>query len=268
MCARQVVAAPPEHEQLKRLTRRRRPLVNDKVRVVNRLQSDLQAVCPGLLEITGAVDNLWFLRFLTCREELPKLARLHRSSLLDIVGIGQKYADAIQGWQRQAHLAPDIAWVGPMILEDARRILELLTSIERLDEAIAALAEQSAIAQRIDSIPGFGPTTSAELAGEIGTLERFASEASLALYVGMAALDNQSGQFRGTKKPRQVNTHAKAAMMVGVARHIAQVPASKAYYDKKRAQGKTHNQAIRALGRHLVRVIWALIKHQRDYEAR
>jgi hypothetical protein len=57
-------------------------------------------------------------------------------------------------------------------------------------------------------------------------------------------------------------------MMVGVARHLAQVPASKAYYDKKCAQGKTHDQAIRALGRHLVRVIWSLIKHQRDYEVR
>jgi transposase len=151
-------ATPPENDQLKRLTRRRRQRVNDKVRVVNRLQSDLQAVCPGLLEITGAVDNLWFLRFLTCREELPKLARLHRSSLLQVPGIGQKYADEIQRWQGQAHFAPEVAWVGPMILEDARRILEFLTSIQRLDERIAALAEHSDIAQRIDSIPGFGPT--------------------------------------------------------------------------------------------------------------
>jgi len=46
------------------------------------------------------------------------------------------------------------------------------------------------------------------------------------------------------------------------------VPQSRAYYDRKRADGKTHNQAIRALGRHLVRVIWAMLRDHRDYEIR
>jgi hypothetical protein len=57
-------------------------------------------------------------------------------------------------------------------------------------------------------------------------------------------------------------------MMTAVARHIRCVPESKAYYDKKRAEGKSHNQAVRALGRHLVRVIWSMLKNKRDYELR
>ena len=57
-------------------------------------------------------------------------------------------------------------------------------------------------------------------------------------------------------------------MMVAVARHIPHVPTSKAYYDKKRAEGKKHNQAIRALGRQLIRVIWSLVKNNRQYEIR
>jgi hypothetical protein len=39
------------------------------------------------------------------------------------------------------------------------------------------------------------------------------------------------------------------AMMIAVARHMEQVPISRAYYDKKRAQDKAHNQAVRALWR-------------------
>ena len=97
---------------------------------------------------------------------------------------------------------------------------------------------------------------------------RFESEAGLALYTGMAALDNSSGKRTGARTPRQVNTRAKAAMMVAVARHLPHVPASRAYYDKKRAEGKKHNQAIRALGRQLIRVIWSLVKHKREYEIR
>ncbi|MBT9590518.1 MAG: transposase [Thiobacillus sp.] len=103
---------------------------------------------------------------------------------------------------------------------------------------------------------------------QIGTLDRFESEAGLALYTGMAALDNSSGKKTGARTPRQVNTRAKAAMMVAIARHLPHVPASRSYYDKKRAEGKKHNQAIRALGRQMIRVIWALVKHEREYEIR
>lgn len=137
----------------------------------------------------------------------------------------------------------------------------MITSIKRLEA-------QSEMARRIQSIPGFGIISSAELAGEIGTLDRFTSESSLELYIGMATLDNQSRQFKGTKTPRQVNKRGKTATMVAGAQYIKQVPSSKQYYDKKRAKGKKHNQAIRALGQHLTRVIWPLIKQKRDYEIR
>ncbi len=38
--------------------------------------------------------------------------------------------------------------------------------------------------------------------------------------------------------------------------------------ENKRAEGKKHNQAVRALGRHLVRVMWAMLTQDRDYELR
>ncbi|MCR4392344.1 MAG: hypothetical protein NUV94_06160 [Candidatus Acetothermia bacterium] len=56
--------------------------------------------------------------------------------------------------------------------------------------------------------------------------------------------------------------------MTAVARHIEKVPRSRAYYEKKRREGKKHNQAIRATGRHLVRVMWSMMKQGRDYELR
>lgn len=263
-----VISAPPVNDKLKRLSRRRRQLVNEKVRVANRLQSDLQATCPELIGITNNVNNLWFLRFLTCRDDLTQLARLRPTTLLKIPGVGGKYARIIQEWQGKVSFSSEAAYVGPMIITDAKRILELLKQIEELDMALAKLADNSEIAQRLSSIPGFGKTSIAELAGEIGTTERFTSEASLALYVGMSPLDNRSGKYQGSKSPRQVNQRAKAAMMTAVARHITCVPESRTYYDKKRAEGKTYNQAIRALGRHLVRVIWSMLKNRRDYKLR
>ena len=42
----EVMAKPEENDILKRLSRRRRRLVNERVRVLNSLQADLQAACP------------------------------------------------------------------------------------------------------------------------------------------------------------------------------------------------------------------------------
>jgi transposase len=155
-----------------------------------------------------------------------------------------------------------------MIIQDARRILELRQQIHALDETMPELADHSELACRIGSVQGFGKTCVAELAGEIGTTERFAGERNLALYIGMSPLSRDSGQHHGSKCPRQVNHRAKAAMMTAVAHHIRCVPESMVYYEKKRAEGKSHNQAVRALGRHLVRVIWSMLKNERDYELR
>ncbi len=264
----EVAATPQENNILKRLTRRRRRLVNERVRVLNSLQADLQAVCPGLLAITRDAGNLWFLRFLTSASTLPKLARRRHSSLLKVPGVGVNYAGMIQQWQSQAHFSHEAEWVGEMIREDAARVLELHGKIKALEAKCEQIADQSKIAQLLDSLPGFGLVSISELAGEIGTVDHFGKEASLALYLGMSHLDNKSGKYQGTKAPKHVNTRAKAAMMVAVDRHRKQVTESQRYYDKKRAEGKKHNQAIRALGRHLCRIIYKMLKEERPYQMR
>ena len=57
-------------------------------------------------------------------------------------------------------------------------------------------------------------------------------------------------------------------MMIAVARHIEKNSEAKRYYNKKRKESKKHNQAVRACGRHLVRVMWKMIVNNRDYEIR
>lgn len=264
----EVGKTPRANDMLKRLTRRRRWLVAEKGRVLNHLQGDLQAVCPGLLSITNDAGNLWFLRVLTRATSLPQLARMRRRTLLKIAGIGETYASHIQNWQKQASFSDEVAWVGEMIQEDARRVLALHGQIKALEAKIESVMQNSTIARILLSIPGYGVVCASELAGEIGTLDRFRSDASLGLYVGMSPLDDRSGTYSGTKSPIQVNTRAKAAMMVAVDRHRKWVSKSQKYYDKKRAEGKKHNQAIRSLGRHLCCVMYQLLKEERTYEIR
>ena len=115
----EVQAAPAENLERKRLTLRRRALVDEKSWVLSRLQDDLQAVCPGLLEISTDAENLWFLNLLAHGEDLTKLARLHEKTLLGIPAIGKKFAAIIRQWQPRAFFSHEVADAGPMILKRA-----------------------------------------------------------------------------------------------------------------------------------------------------
>jgi transposase len=75
-----------------------------------------------------------------------------------------------------------------MIHEDAKRCLELDEKIKALETKINEVAKNSKIAKILSSIPGFGPVCTSELAGEIGTVERFGKEGGFALYLGMSTL--------------------------------------------------------------------------------
>lgn len=251
--------------KLKALTRRRKQLVDDRMRLSRRLQADLQALCPGLLAVTGEADNLWFLNFLTMRDDLTKLKNVRLSTLLATTGIGKGYAAKIRQWQQEATFSNSATYLGAMIVTDARQILALRKQILALEAQLEDLAGQSVMARRIQTVPGFGLICSTELAGEIGSVERFAKTDSLAMYLGVAPLDNSSGKYKGSKVPRQVNRRARDAMMIAAVQHIRSVPASKAYFDKKRAAGKTHQQAVRAVARMLSKVLFSMLKHSEDY---
>ncbi len=253
------------HQQLKALTRRRKQLVAERMRLSQRMQAELHAAAPGLLAITGQADNLWFLGLLTCKDDLRKLKSARQPTLLRIPGVGAGYATKIARWQKDAVFADSVTWAGPMIQADAHRMLALRDAIANLDHQIEGLVEQSVLAQRLLSMPGFGPTCAGELAAEIGNIERFADESSFAVYLGVAPLDKSSGKRIGAKLPRQINPRARDALLIAVVHHMSQVSQSRAYYDRKRVHGKTHMQALRALARHLARVLFSMLKQNRNY---
>ncbi len=256
---------PKENKELKFLSRRRKRLVFERVRVVNALQSDLRAVSPGLVEITKDVQNQWFLNFLSSAKDLRKLANKQESTILKIKQIGKKYCGIIKQWQKEAVFSEEIEFISPLIQQDVARIKAIEKAIKALESSILVLINKSRIAQRLDSIHGFGEVCCSELAGEIGTIKRFEKESALAIYLGMAPLDNSSGIVKGSKSPKQMNKHAKTAMMSAIDHHRKYSSESDKYYDKKRAEGKAHNQAIRSLGRHMVRVIYKMLIEDRDY---
>lgn len=64
--------------------------------------------------------NKWGLHFLIARNDFSQLIKLRSSTLLKIQGVGEKYMQHIQRWQKEANLSPEGEWVGKMIIQDAK----------------------------------------------------------------------------------------------------------------------------------------------------
>jgi transposase len=261
------VPVDPLHQRIKRLARRQQRLIEEKVRLLMRMKADLLAVCPSLLDLVRKIDTLWFLRLLVAYPHLLRLKRAPAQALLKIPGVGKRFLSRVQAWQSQAVFSEESDVVGPMLASDAARVLQLLEEIKTYGNQLDALCAKSSMAQRLSTLPGFGPKCSARLVGEIGTIHRFDSESALAVYLGVACLDHQSGTSSKRGKPaRHVNKLAQAALLTATDRHRHFCQQSARYYEKKRSEGKTHIQATRALARHLTRVIYKMLTHNRDYK--
>jgi len=142
--------------------------------------------------------------------------------------------------------------------DELRRIRELSQTIKALEAEIAQLVAQ--IAPQLLTEPGFGPLTAAKLVGEIAGAGRFSSDAKLARAAGVAPIPVSSGKTNRHRLDRGGNRQINAAIhRVAITRTRCH-PQTRAYIDRKRAEGKTTSDAIRSLKRHLTRRVWHLLQ--------
>ncbi|GGY73623.1 hypothetical protein GCM10010342_71850 [Streptomyces anulatus] len=117
---------------------------------------------------------------------------------------------------------------------------------------IEELLEAHPLSQVLISMPGIGIRTGARILIEVGDGSSFPSAAHLAAYAGLAPATRNSGSsIRGEQPSRRGNKQLKRAFFLSAFAALGD-PASRAYYDKKIAQGKHHTQALLCLARRRV----------------
>jgi transposase len=167
--------------------------------------------------------------------------------------------------------------VGISFLTDAVRIemrcllnqLELLeTQRQDIDTALAQLMAQ--LPQYITSIPGIGLATGAAILAEIGDIQRFDSVEKLVAYAGIDATVYQSGQFAATHThmSKRGSPYLRQALWQAATVAIQSDPELKAFYARKRGEGKAHGTALGAICRKLLARIFVVLKEQRPYIVR
>jgi transposase len=95
----------------------------------------------------------------------------------------------------------------------------------------------------------------------------FASASHLAGYAGLAPTPRDSGRRSGNlHRPRRYNRQLQRVFYTSAVISIQRSPASKAFYERKRAEGKRHGQAVLALARRRVDVMWAMLRDECNYQ--
>src|SRR5215469_1190767 len=117
------------------------------------------------------------------------------------------------------------------------------------------------LAAVIISLPGIGVLLGAEfLAATGGDMAFFVTPDRLAGFAGLAPAPRDSGRIRGNlHRPRRYHRGLNRVFYYSAMISLTCCPDSRQFYDRKRAEGKKHTQAVLALARRRVNVMWALL---------
>jgi transposase len=261
----EVEKTPAVNEKLRILSRHQQSLIDENTRIQNRLRKRLLEVCPDILEF-GDTNSKKLLRLLKKYPDFRGYKKITHGALLKIDSIGKQTAASMVEGLRNIQYVEELAGIyKPIISSCCRRLLELKEEIEMLDKELEETGQKSAEVMQLKSIMGVGTKLSSRLMGEIGDIKRFDRESQLAVYCGIACIDDDSGKSKKTKAVYKANRICKTTMIDIAGCTIRYVPESKTYYDKKRAEGKDHNHALRCLARQLIKVIFKMLTEGREY---
>ena len=143
----------------------------------------------------------------------------------------------------------------------ARQLIALHTQRADIAAQVEALVEAHPLYQVLTSMPGIGVRTAAVFLAE--TLGKtFDTGAQLASYAGLAPVTRRSGSsIRGEHVSHGGNKRLKRAMFLSAFASLRSDPVSRAYYQRKRDQGKRHNQAVLALAHRRILTLHAMIRN-------
>jgi transposase len=149
----------------------------------------------------------------------------------------------------------------------ATQILQLRDQRKEIAKDVEKVLDDHPLAEVLTSMPGVGVKIAARLLAEIGgDITAFPTAAHLAAYAGLAPVTKRSGtSIRGEHLNRGGNKRLKNALFMAAFTSLRADPASRAYYDRKRAEGKKHNAALICLARRKTDVLYAMIRDHHPY---
>jgi transposase len=258
--------------ELRILTSRRTDLVADRTRAINRLRAGLLEYFPALERAFDYSTSKAPLILLTGYQTPDGLRRIGATRLAAWLrkrkARNAVAAAAIEAANAQHATVPGQQVAAAMVARLAKEVMTLDTEIGDTETMIEARFHRHRHAEIILSMPGFGVILGAEfLAATGGDMSAFDSVDRLAGVSGLAPVPRDSGRINGNlKRPRRYDRRLLRACYLSALLSIRSDAASRTYYNRKRSEGKAHTQAVLALARRRLNVLWAMLRDHAVYQ--
>jgi transposase len=267
---------PGEEEisELQLLLARRRDLITDQSRTITRLRETLLSLFPAL-ERALDLNSKGPLILLTHYQTPAKLRRAGHKRIAaylrsrGVKGSANVAHKALSAARSQNVTLPAQEVASRIVAELAAEVLSLKERIESIDEEIGQRFFVRPEARILVSLPGMGPILGAEFLVAVGDICAFESADRLAAYAGLVPATRDSGKRVGNRRRmRGGNKTLKRVFYQSAFSSLRGCAESRAFYDRKRAEGKRHTQALIALARRRVNVLWAMLRDETTFESR
>lgn len=142
---------------------------------------------------------------------------------------------------------------------------DLVREIRTVDASLAGIERRMTgvlddHGTRLREIDGVGAVTAVRLIGRTGLASRFASTHAFASYAGVAPIEIASGDHTRHRLSRAGDRRLNSAIhLIAVTQVRMRNSIGRAYFDKKIAEGKSRNEAMRCLKRRLANHIWRMM---------
>jgi transposase len=259
--------------ELRMLTAHRADLVADRTRTINRLRQQLIAVCPAVERVAElSSDRGWAV--LLSRYQRPEVIRQSGISRLTkfLADAGVRNASAIAVAAVSAAKAQTVKMPGEevaatLVAELAQGVIALDDRIKTTDADIEGRFRRHPLAEVITSMPGIGFRLGAEFLAAVGDPALIGSADQLAAWAGLAPVSRDSGTRTGNlHTPKRYSRRLRRVMYMSALTSIRCDDHSRAYYQRKREEGKRPIPATICLARRRTNVLYALIRDNRTWQ--
>jgi transposase len=257
--------------EIRLLVGRRGDIVQAQTQRLSRMRDLLVGIFPGLeasldLKTKGPLHLLT--KFVTpaeLRDAGRKRIARHLQAAGGLPNVEALADRALAAAAEQTIPVPAERMTARLVRELAVEALASRTRLIELDRELEAMLARHPDAALIRSLPGMGAVLTAELIAEAGNLARFRSADALASAAGIAPVLRQSGRTRFLRRPSGGNKGLKRVFYQSAFCSLAHED-SRTFYERKRREGKRHHQAVLALARRRVNVLWAVVNSRTPFQ--
>jgi transposase len=262
---------PPELvSNLRVLTNYRADLIADRVRLINRLRDLLVGICPALeraFDYSAAKGPVVMLTEYQTPTALRRTGVKRLTTWLQrrkVRGADIVAAKAVEAARSQQIALPGEKQAAKLVCDLAHQLLALDERIKDNDREIRETFRADDRAEIIESMPGMGPILGAEFVAIVGDLSGYRDAGRLASHAGLAPVARDSGRRTGNyHRPKRYNRRLRHIFYMAAQTAMMRPGPSRDYYLKKRGEGLLHTQALLALARRRIDVLWAMLRDGR-----